>query len=205
LAVLALGVGLAACGNAPEPLNVGSADGTGSVAAVDAVVDTGPAVGSDAAEDAAQGAAAEDVASACPSGEKWQWGDEGSPLMHPGGACVACHKADSHAPKFLFGGTVFSHLHTEDDCNSAVLASGGPAVVELTDANGKVYQANVNAVGNFFVKANKNGGSLAAPYTARVLQGGKERKMLGSQTSGDCNSCHTAKGDGGAPGRIRAP
>ena len=72
-------------------------------------------------------------------------------------------------------------------------------------ANGKVMVATVNAAGNFFLKAGKSGGSLATPYTARVVQGSKERRMFGAQSSGDCNSCHTQQGDSGAPGRIRAP
>ena len=31
------------------------------------------------------------------------------------------------------------------------------------------------------------------------------RAMLGSVTSGDCNSCHTQDGRNGAPGRVLAP
>ena len=34
---------------------------------------------------------------------------------------------------------------------------------------------------------------------------GKERAMLTSQTTGDCNTCHAVTGTSGAPGRIALP
>ena len=74
---------------------------------------TGAAATQDAitADDAGAGAdvgAAAEVEPSCPSGDKWLLGDEGSPLMHPGRACVSCHQSDWEAPKLLFAGTVFT-------------------------------------------------------------------------------------------------
>lgn len=53
--------------------------------------------------------------------------------------------------------------------------------------------------GNFY------GGTVGvpSPYTARVVVNGVvTSQMLTPQTNGDCNSCHTALGAQGAPGRI---
>ena len=73
--------------------------------------------------------------------------------------------------------------------------------VEITDVNGKVITTTTNAVGNFATNA-----SFKAPYTARIYDAaGNERKMIKAQTSGDCNTCHTAAGLNNAPGRIVAP
>jgi len=48
-------------------------------------------------------------------------------------------------------------------------------------------------------------GAVAMPYTAKVKYNGLERVMVASQTTGDCNSCHTQAGTKGAPGRILLP
>ena len=162
-------------------------------------------------EAASADAGASDIAAAdpdvaveppCPSGVKWTWGNEGDPMMNPGQACVACHTSDPEAPQLLFGGTVFTALHTQDNCNSQA-TDAGPITVEITGSDGKVLTAKVNAAGNFYVKTGAK--ALVPPYNARVLQGDKVREMYGQQTIGDCNSCHTQAGDNGAPGRIMAP
>jgi hypothetical protein len=78
--------------------------------------------------------------------------------------------------------------------------------VEITDANGKVFKTTTSTLsGNFHMSSKAMPGFLA-PYTARILDAaGNVRKMAGKQTNGDCNVCHTAAGDQGAPGRIVAP
>ena len=73
----------------------------------------------------------------------------------------------------------------------------------MTDAQGRTVTLSTNAAGNFFYETNQ--GSFVAPYSAKVIAGGKERVMKQSVPSGDCNSCHTQDGKSGAPGRIYAP
>jgi len=140
----------------------------------------------------------------CVSGKKWTGGDRESPSMHPGGACISCHVTKrvnpADAPSSL-GGTVYSSAHETDDCN-AVSADVSGAVVVVTGADGKVFNLTVNSVGNFYTLS-----KVATPYSAKVVKGGKERVMVGKQTSGDCNTCHTVDGAGDpkAPGRIILP
>lgn len=143
----------------------------------------------------------------CTSGKTWSSGNTGSPLMHPGGACIACH-ASNHgdddrgggddAPRFSIAGTVYPTGHEPDDCDGAPAAAA--AVVEVTDAAGKVTTLPVNAAGNFFTTA-----AVAAPFHVAVVAGGKRRAMPDAPPSGDCNSCHTRDGANGAPGRIALP
>jgi hypothetical protein len=70
-----------------------------------------------------------------------------------------------------------------------------------TDANGNVFNERVNAAGNF----SDQPPGFAYPYTARLRFQGRERATLDAQPVGDCNMCHTEKGDLGAPGRILPP
>lgn len=137
----------------------------------------------------------------CTSGAKTIGEDlQNRELMHPGGACNACHGAGAGAdrpPIYAIAGTVYTTLHEQDDCNAASVT--GTTVV-ITGADKKVTTLAVNAVGNFLTMA-----AIAKPYTAKVLRGGKEHVMVAAQTSGDCNSCHTEQGNSGAPGRITAP
>ena len=124
------------------------------------------------------------------------------PTMRPGQACVSCHRSrgvnPAEAPTF-FGGTVYSSAHETDNCNAVSAAVKG-AVVVVTDALGVEHRLPVNSVGNFYSLS-----SIPTPYTAKVVQGGKERPMLAKQTSGDCNACHTTAGKNGAPGRVLVP
>lgn len=141
----------------------------------------------------------------CTSGAHWTLGDEGSPAMFPGRACITCHKKEPfESPSFILAGTVYPSGHEPDSCN------GGPppgsvdkAQVIVVDANQNVITMNVNGAGNFYRKG--AAGSLATPYTAKVVYQGKERVMVKSQTDGDCNACHTQNGANGAPGRIALP
>jgi mono/diheme cytochrome c family protein len=135
----------------------------------------------------------------CTSMEYWTNGDQESPLMHPGGACITCHTEEHEGPNLWIGGTVFPTPHEPTDCNGVDASSG--AVVVVTDANGATHMLPVNAAGNFLLE----GGSFAFPYRAKVVYQGRERAMVESQTTGDCNSCHTEAGSEDAPGRVFLP
>jgi hypothetical protein len=116
--------------------------------------------------------------------------------MHPGGACITCHD-QNNAPAFSIAGTVYPTAHEPDDCNGGGTAG---AQIVITDAKGVVTKIAVNSVGNFYSQSN-----IALPFRAKVVVGTKERAMVATQKSGDCNSCHTEKGDSSAPGRIVLP
>jgi hypothetical protein len=128
----------------------------------------------------------------------WTGGNRESPLMHPGVACISCHK-QGEGPLFALAGTLFPTAHEPDDCNG-VPASDGAQVV-ITEANGNSHTLSVNQAGNFFLEAR----GFVFPYQAKVLFQGRERAMLEAQTSGDCNDCHTQDGRQNAPGRIFLP
>lgn len=134
----------------------------------------------------------------CVSGEEWTLGDHESPLMHPGMDCIDCHTQRREGPRFVIAGTVFTHLHEPDDCDGR-----DDVVVEITDAEGNVFEAPTNAAGNFFLEDFR--ADVRMPYTARVLTNGVETNhMVGEQTDGACNACHTRGGRESAPGRITA-
>jgi mono/diheme cytochrome c family protein len=132
----------------------------------------------------------------CSTNSDWIQGDQGSPLMHPGDACIACHTSNG-GPNFILGGTVMAATNDDTDCNGVQ-----GATVEIKGADGTVITLTTNAAGNFYQESMAG---LSTPYTAKIIQGGKERAMMASQTTGDCNSCHTAAGANGAPGRLLLP
>jgi len=142
----------------------------------------------------------------CSSGATWKGGDRGSPLMHPGGACISCHSSGGDGPIYGVAGTVFPSAHEPNDCNGASSASAGALSVVITEANGTKHTLPVNSVGNFFYE-----GTIGKPYLAEVSAGMAVRAMVHSQSSGDCNGCHTVSGGTNtpgadpAPGRIMAP
>jgi hypothetical protein len=115
--------------------------------------------------------------------------------MHPGRACIDCHQS-SDGPRLTIAGTVFPTMHEPDDCDGA---SANVQVV-ITDANGKVLTLPVNAAGNFYTSS-----SVAMPFHAKVVSSAGERAMNATQTTGDCNGCHTPTGANSAPGRITSP
>jgi hypothetical protein len=138
----------------------------------------------------------------CTSNTNWTRGNEDSPNMRPGGACISCHASTGgEAPTFAFAGTVYPTAHEPDDCNGVNGSSTATQVV-ITDANGTTFTLNVNSVGNFSYTAKT---AVALPYHAKVVSNGKELVMPDAQQSGDCNSCHTESGSMNAPGRIMAP
>jgi hypothetical protein len=137
----------------------------------------------------------------CTSGVHWTQGNEG-PLMNPGKPCLSCHgQPGSEAPSFILAGTVYPTGHEPDLCDG--VNGSGKVVVMVTDASNKVWNLPVNAAGNFYQAGSP--GSIALPFHARVTRAGKERVMMGAQSSGDCNGCHTEAGHNGAPGRIVQP
>ncbi|MSP55676.1 MAG: hypothetical protein EXR69_08765 [Myxococcales bacterium] len=131
----------------------------------------------------------------CSSGSEWTDGDRGSDKMNPGEACNDCHNR-GEGPKFPVAGTVMGAIHDPDDCNGVE-----DVTVIITDANGTATTLTTNSAGNFFIDR----GSVKTPYTAVIEHNGVTREMLGSQTDGDCNTCHSADGTDGAPGRIVVP
>jgi hypothetical protein len=115
--------------------------------------------------------------------------------MDPGQACQSgrCHGGDFDA-----SGTVYATAHEPDNCNG----TSATMQVVFTDANNKSYTTNVDSTGNFYTSFPS---TFKMPYTAKVVSGSKTRVMVGPQTNGDCNACHTLKGTQNAPGRVMAP
>jgi len=151
-----------------------------------------------------------DTPSVCTSDSYWTHGNDESPKMHPGHACIACHSGstgddeeeeEEEGPRFSLAGTVYPTAHEPNDCNG--VDGDGDTQVVIVDANGKTLKLNVNSAGNFFYE--KEAGTLALPYTAKVVRDGQERVMATPQQDGDCNGCHTEDGDNDAPARIMAP
>ncbi len=135
----------------------------------------------------------------CTSKMTWLGGNEGSPDMNPGLACVSCHASTGgEAPIFTIAGTVYPTLHEADGCFGAS-GNGGVQVV-ITGADGKTLTLTPSAAGNFYSVA-----PVALPFQAKVLYMGRVGTMLEPQSTGDCNSCHTQNGANAAPGRIVLP
>lgn len=149
----------------------------------------------------------------CASGAKWTAGTQESEFMNPGYACRSCHlgqnfqgqnpTGQSESRKaYFFMGTVYSAPHQEDLCAAANVPAD--AQVEILDMDGGVQVTmKVNEVGNFRSTSTQPGFTL--PYRAQVRANGKVNVMGGAQMTGDCNTCHTAAGLEGAPGRIFYP
>ncbi|MEI6873982.1 MAG: hypothetical protein WCL50_02510 [Spirochaetota bacterium] len=129
-----------------------------------------------------------------PSGLKWIGGNRENQLMNPGLSCIGCH-SKGEGPRFSVAGTVYTKAD-EKDLDFGVEA----AVVTITDAKGQVQKLTSNKAGNFFSRK-----AVAFPYTASVSFKGKEHAMATPQKTGDCMMCHSAKGMGGAPGRVMIP
>lgn len=150
----------------------------------------------------------------CASGQSWKGGTSESELMNPGFACRACHLGQNFQGQnpgggggepgkaYFFMGTAFSTPHEPDLCAAADVPAD--AVVEILDGTDTVkLSLPINAAGNFRSRSTTAGFPL--PYKARVVAGGKTVAMASAQMEGDCNTCHTAAGTGGAPGRILLP
>jgi hypothetical protein len=116
--------------------------------------------------------------------------------MAPGTACGACHLVIGK-PLYI-AGTVFPTLHEADLCLGV-----SDVKVELVDNSGATHLLDVNSSGNFLDNSLLE--LWPSPWTVAVVRGTARRPMVGTVTSGDCNSCHTAPGANSAPGRILAP
>jgi hypothetical protein len=136
-----------------------------------------------------------DLPPRCTSNGHWKFGDQGSPLMHPGVACSACHVTILDAPQFGAAGTVYATGHEPDNCNGATQAT-----VVIVDATGAMFSTQTNTAGNFYLFD-----QLVFPIRAQIVVGGAMRAMTGAVPTGDCNGCHTQDGMQGAPGRIALP
>ena len=140
----------------------------------------------------------------CASGSYLFLGSDTNPPehMYPGQACISCHQAPSgeNPPVWGYMGTVFTAPHEKDLCAPNLTTS---ATIEILREDGTlVVRLPVNAGGNFMGSAP---GVAPATYKARVVTSAGTRTMATAQTNGDCNSCHTAEGTSGAPGRIYLP
>jgi len=135
----------------------------------------------------------------CASGDAWSGGNEESSLMNPGQDCVACHTAQQEGPRFVIAGTVAGATNDDDNCNGLEGVK-----VQITGNDGQVLELTTNAAGNFFAKEGQ--ATVALPYKVKVIgPTGKTSAMNTAQSTGSCNSCHTAAGANGGPGRITVP
>ncbi len=132
-----------------------------------------------------------------PSGLKWIGGDRGSPFMHPGVDCIACH-TQGEGPRFRIAGTVYTNRNEPDDYFGVE-----GLTVQVTDAKGVVTKLVTNKAGNFFTA--RSAAAPALPLHVKIIGPKAERSMLSGPPSGDCALCHTQRGANGAPGRIMAP
>jgi len=174
--------------NALAPCNPGTGGGSGAGG------------GSGTGGGAGTGGGSGMVTPTCASNLTWSFGNSGNGAMNPGEACVTCHAARRRGPLDGFMGTVYPSAHEATLCMVSSVPSG--LSVEILDTSGVVrrsFPITSLSDGNF------HGGSIGtpSPYTARVmLNGVVKSQMVGPQTNGDCNVCHTAQGAQGAPGRI---
>jgi hypothetical protein len=144
-----------------------------------------------------------DGAPTCTSTTMWTSGNQSSPLMHPGTACIGCHASTTPVPSpvLTMAGTVYRTVREPDDCNGVTPSATDPITVTVLDFDNRMISATVNAAGNFF-----STDPIRPPIQyAIVTRGSQSRVMASGQASADCNSCHTEAGVLGAPGRIVAP
>ncbi len=130
----------------------------------------------------------------CASGLSWPHGDEGSEMMHPGGDCISCHGQSGQGPSYEIAGTVYASLTEEDDC-----AGLEGAVIEITDADQRVFTMASNAAGNFFMSP-EEAADIRYPARVKAIYMGRENPMLGLLPYGNCTDCHTRNGNWTATG-----
>jgi len=195
-----MGSGSAGAGGASPGTGGSRPGGTGGASAGTGGSSAGGAAGSGAVTpDAGTPPDPFSVAPTCTSGTTWKGGNEGSSSMNPGLACISCHKSSGgEAPTFSVAGTLYPTAHEPDLCNGFNGTAGAQVVV--TGADGKSLTLTPNGAGNF-----SSSTSVKLPYQAKVVYMGQERAMVETQSTGDCNSCHTQNGASGAPGRILLP
>jgi hypothetical protein len=148
----------------------------------------------------------------CTSGITWTDGNKPSERMQPGEPCIACHIGPGRGgPPLAFGGTVYPSGHEPSQCYGANgRGDVYGAKVVLVDGTGATFTADVNSAGNFYLEADD---ALTPPIRAKVTFAGRERAMVMTAPSADCNTCHTQEGTTTlttagalkAPGRITLP
>jgi len=120
-------------------------------------------------------------------------GGPGDEFMLPGFDCQSCHRAGGAARNvpFAASGTVF--------VDPAGGAGDEGVTVTITDAQGRVFEAVTNRVGNFNLPA---AAGIAYGGAARVVvsKGGVTREMDEDLPHGSCNGCHRPGGEG--EGRV---
>ena len=119
----------------------------------------------------------------------------GAGEMYPGRSCIGCH-TEHGGPAYIVAGTVFREVDERSDCTGI-----GGVTIEITDANGTVYEMLSNSVGNFYLPESDTD-DFTFPYRAKASLGTKSFEMEDAQETGDCASCHTASGEEEAEGRI---
>ncbi len=199
---------------APMPPSPAAAESAANIAAFQAWVSGGLPMGNCGGVD---GGAPNpyDTPDVCTSNIDWaggegDWGNYPKSAMHPGDKCIDCHTHPGNyglpdtGPSLWFGGTVYPTAHEFDEC-FGINGQQAATTVEITDANNHVVTAKVGVSGDFYLRKGANVPALAYPIQAKVIAGGKTRAMSQAVATGDCNSCHTLKGTGNAPGRIMAP
>lgn len=150
----------------------------------------------------------------CKSNRTWTNRYQGSGDMNPGMACRACHAGENFKGQnpqgqselgrvYFFAGTIFPGVNEKDGCLDAPPTG---VTVEILDGTGavKLTMTPSRTSGNFYNTTIRTTPTWL-PYTARVKRNGMVvSTMRTAQMSGDCNLCHTERGDMGAPGRISA-
>jgi hypothetical protein len=189
------------------PMPPGNLPPAAEVAAFEAWLDAGAPPGSCMAP-----ADAGVVVLTCATNRTWVGRYQSSPDMNPGMACRACHAGQNFngqnpagqselGRQYWFAGTVFPGLNEKDGCLAAPPAG---VTVEILDRDGGVrVTMGVRTTSGNFYDATIRTQPQWLPYTARVKRNGVVvSTMTTPQMSGDCNLCHTERGEQGAPGRI---
>lgn len=119
-------------------------------------------------------------------------GVDPGPTHRPGQPCLLCHDGTS-APKWSVAGTIYGVLGSSSPLQNAKVA--------LTDANGSVYTATSNEVGNFWV--DDSHWSPTYPVHVAVSLGNVTSTMttiIGRD--GSCAGCHADPASRISVGRV---
>ena len=154
--------------------------GAGGAGGLDGAAETGGAAGT-------AGSTGNDAAVPPMCSSMTYWMDGNGPTMRPGDACMSvCHDTT-----LTIAGTVYPTVARAAQSATVRVARASSS----RPASGSAITLTTNAAGNFYSKV-----SVAMPYTAKVVVGGAERRMMTPQSNGNCNACHTQEGAMQAPG-----
>ena len=127
--------------------------------------------------------------------------NENSVLHSQGVSCATCHSAGSEE-SFTSGATVFTTLDAANS-DTSKYATGYGLRLLLAGGSAVTYSSG-RGIGNFYTRTSTG---TFNDYTAQVVD--SSGVVVNSSNTDshdlnrlDCNSCHTAAGTGGAPGRI---